>query len=43
VQDLRGSNAAVNALAFDRRAGNELIAGTADSQVLSWSLPGRNG
>jgi WD40 repeat protein len=43
MQDLRGSNVAINSLAFDRRSGNELLAGTADSQVLSWSLPGRNG
>jgi WD40 repeat protein len=43
VQDLGGGNAAINSLAFDRRPRNELLAGTADSQVLSWSLPGRNG
>ena len=43
MQDLGGGNAAINSLAFDRRPRNELLAGTADSQVLSWSLPGRNG
>jgi WD40 repeat protein len=43
VQDLGGGNAAINSLAFDRRPRNDLLAGTADSQVLSWSLPARNG